>query len=78
MELDFDSKNVLAAVVLTVALGVSGWALVREIDIDARVHVMEATSVQERTDNDRRFGELSDRMKSVSDKLDKLLERVGK
>jgi hypothetical protein len=77
MDIELSQQNLLISTLFVIALSISGWALVQEVDLQARVKVLEAVSVQERADNDRRFGELSTSIKQISDKLDRIGEKLG-
>ncbi len=77
MEMDFKGDNILMTALFVIAMSVSGWALLQCVDLNARLHVVEAVSVTERGDNDRRFNELTSSIKQMSEKLDRIERRLG-
>lgn len=74
---EIKSENIFVSALFIIALSVSGWALVQEVDLGARLKVLEAVSIQERADNDRRFGELSASIQKISTQLDKISDKLG-
>lgn len=69
-----ETAATIGGVLLASSLGGLGWCVARLWDQGLKIAALEANQSTHKQEQDRRFGDVADQLRSVNEKLDRILE----